>query len=383
MNQAINPLVSVLTASPTLALNSHAKKLALEGKKIYNLTAGEPNWSTPDYVSEKVAQHLHENKYTDTAGMLELREAIAAYVKEHYRCEWVEASNVVVTPGAKPALYTALLTILRPGDEAIVPAPYWVSYRQLIELCGATFVPVETTDSYGISPQAIADAITDRTKCLILNSPNNPTGAVYAKSDLEAVAEIVKDKSIYVLSDDIYMRLAYTETTPITMCRFDSERLIIVNGFSKSQALTGWRVGYVVAGDEVAGSISNLTSHVLGNTAVPSQYAAIAALEKGDHPPMLQNLLTQRKIAIEQLNSCPHIEFVEPSGAFYILIDVRKLTRSSVDWCRALLESAGVALVPGDDFGASGFVRMSFATDLDTLTEGIQAMKKFIEGSTT
>lgn len=379
MRHDFNPLVTNIQASPTLALNAQAKALAASGKPVYNLTAGEPDGPTPTYIQNAVKKRLAENKYTPVGGLPELKLAIARHSAQFYRTDWMTERNVVVVPGAKPALFGALFTLLQPGDEVIVPAPYWVSYKQLVELCGAVFVPVKTTNEHDLSVADIAAAMSPRTKLIIVNSPNNPTGAIYSKTALRELAKLVAQKHIYILSDDIYIRLAYEPVPLITTCGFDPTRLLIVNGFSKSQALTGWRIGYLLADETIITAVTNVVSHILGNTSLPAQYGALAALEHGDVPPMRDTLLTRRDLVARQLKTVPKISFVRPDGAFYFLIDIREVTSDSMTWCAELLEKTGVALVPGDDFGASGHARLSFATDEVTLQKSIQLIKRFIE----
>jgi len=375
-----NPVVSAMEPSVTLFLNAKAKELSQKGQKIYNLTAGEPDYPTPEYIQKAVAKSLDRNKYTPASGLPKLRESIAKYGRDLYKADWIKKENVVVTPGAKPALFSSLMAVLSPEEEVIVPIPAWVSYKQIIEIAGGIMVPVITTENFGLDVDEIAKKITPKTKVILLNSPNNPTGAVYSEENLKKLAELIKDKDICVLSDDIYIRLSYEKVVPITTCGFEPEKLIIVNGFSKSQALTGWRIGYVITSQKIASMIGKLNSHILGNTSLPGQYAALAALEQNDDPPMLNQLKKRRKLAIEKLAVINKVSFVKPQGAFYVFLNISQVTVDDVAWCEKILENEGVALVPGTAFGAPGFVRMSFTAPEDELIEAIKLIGKHIKG---
>lgn len=369
-----------LDESATMALNARAKQLQQSGKTIYNLTAGELASDTPEYVKTAVSQVLDRNKYTAVAGLPELREAIAAQARSIYGLDWIKAGNVTVTAGAKPALYTSLLAIIDPGDEVIVPVPAWVSYRHLIGLVGGTTVEVPLTDTFDLDTAAVIEKLTDKTKAIILNSPHNPTGAVFSKTALEALAQELKGRDITVIADDIYAKLIYTDTfTYVPACGF--EKLVIINGFSKSQALTGWRIGYCIADDDVTAAIAKLLSHTMGNASVPSQHAAIAAMERNDTPPEETTALLKRHLQLveETLDDCKPLSYVRPGGTFYVFIDLRRITQNSAEWCEQLLEETGVALVPGEAFSAPGFARLSFVTDEETLKGALGEIKKFVK----
>jgi aspartate aminotransferase len=367
--------------SVTLALNARANQMAKDGKTVYNLTAGELSSDTPDHIQEAVAKTLSQNKYTPVAGLPQLRAAIADNSREFYGLDWIKAENVVVTSGAKPALYASLLAIINPGDEVVVPVPYWVSYRQLIELVGGVMVEVDLTETYDLDVEAITRAITPKTKAIILNSPHNPTGAVFSSSALKDAAKVINARGITVISDDIYSKLVYDVSfTLVPTCGF--ERVIIINGFSKSQALTGWRIGYVISDTGVAKATTSVLSHVTGNASLPAQQAGLAASVRGDVPPAATTatLAAQRKLADDALTKIPGIGHNLPGGAFYIYLDVRAITKDSATWCERLLTEFGVALVPGEAFGTPGFARLTFAGDVDTLARGIAKLSEFVSG---
>ncbi len=371
--------MAALDESVTLALNARAKQLAAEGKTIYNLTAGELATDTPEFIQAAVAKKLIFNKYTPVAGLPELRTSIAEEAKSFYGLDWITTENVVVTGAAKPALYGSLMALLNPGDEVILPVPIWGSYNSLIELAGGTVIAVPLTDTFDLDPTAIASKISARTKAIIINSPSNPTGAVFSHTALTGLAEVLKGSSITVIADDIYTKLVYeADITLVPTCGFD--QLIIISGFSKSQALTGWRIGYCIAEKAVAAGVTSILSHITGNAALPSQYAALAAMEHHDQPPAstLATLQRQRQIVAQALDLVPQLKYHLPAGAFYFFIDIRAITSDSALWCERLLAETGVALVPGEAFSAPGFVRLTFVTDEAVLTAALEQLSKFV-----
>lgn len=365
--------------SATLALNARAKALAAEGRTIYNLTAGELSTDTPDYIQKAVAQTLELNKYTPVAGLPELRQAIARESRALYGFDWIEPKNVVVTAGAKPALYAALLALINPGDEVIVPVPAWVSYVHLIELVGGVVVSVPLTDDFDIDARAVQSKLSPRTKAILVNSPHNPTGAIFSKPALESLKGVLRGSGVTVIADDIYAKLVYDDSfTLVPTIGF--EKVVIVNGFSKSQALTGWRIGYVIATESVAQAITELLSHITGNAALPSQEAALAAMAGHDQPPAetLLMLRSQRQQVDTALKGIGTISYHLPGGAFYFFLDIREITSSSAEWCERLLMEAGVALVPGEAFLAPGFARLTFSADSSTLSKALKKITEFV-----
>lgn len=369
-----------LQESATLALNARAKKLVAEGQTVYNLTAGELATDTPGYIQAAVSQTLNSNKYTPVAGLPELREQIAAHARQFYGLDWITPANVVVTAGAKPALFASLQVLLNPGDEVIVPVPAWsVSYHPLIELAGGKVVEVPLNADYDIDPVTIAARLSPKTKAIIINSPHNPTGTIFSSAALSILAKALAGTGVTVIADDIYTKLIYREDfTLAASCGF--EQLIIINGFSKSQALTGWRIGYLIADNHVAHGVTSLLSHVTGNAAVLSQQAAMAALKQDDLPPAstMKSLKSRRQLVVDELSAIPEIKHNIPAGAFYVFLDLRGLTDDSAAWCERLLVTTGVALVPGEAFSAPGFARLTFVTDEATLQAALAQLKNFI-----
>lgn len=370
--------MSAIQESATMALNARAKQLAAEGKTIYNLTAGELAVDTPEYIRKHVAGKLHHNKYTNVAGLPELREQIAKESASFYGLDWIKSENVIVTAASKPALYASLLVLLNQGDEIILPMPAWVSHAELVKLAGGKVVPVPLSDDFDLDVVAITSKITPKTKAIILNSPHNPTGAVFSEAALKELAVALKDTSVTVISDDMYAKLVYDEAfVPVPSVGF--ERLVIINGFSKSQALTGWRIGYVIADEVMVRAMLSALGHITGNAPVTSQHAALKAMEHGNTPPteILATLRRQRQIVDDVLKDASGISYHLPGGAFYFYLDLRAIDNDSTAWCERLLDKTGVALVPGEAFGTPGFARLSFVTDEDTLRTALGLIKDF------
>lgn len=370
--------IAALQESATMALNARAKQLAAEGKTVYNLSAGELAAETPEYIREHVSAKLHHNKYTHAAGLPELRSAIAEESKDFYGLDWIKPENVVVTAASKPALYASLLALVNDGDEVIVPIPAWVSYMELVKLAGGKVVTVPLTDYFDVDAEAVLASVTPRTKAIILNSPNNPTGAVFSEQAVRRLAEGLAGSGVTVISDDMYCKLVYEDGfMPVPKAGF--ENIVIVNGFSKSQALTGWRIGYAIADKKIARAITHLLGHVTGNASVTSQHAALKVMERSNTPPaeILDTLERQRGIVDKALKDAPGISYHLPGGAFYFYLDVRAITDDSLSWCEELLDKTGVAIVPGEAFGTPGFARLSFVTDEKTLVKALELIKGF------
>jgi len=368
--------------SATLAVDARAKRMAAEGKTVYNLTAGELATDTPDYIQAAVAKKLHHNKYTPPAGLAELREAIAGSSRGFYGLDWIGPANVVVTASTKPAMYAALLALVNRGDEVILPTPAWPSHQHLIELAGGRVVEVPLSSDFDLDAEAIGARLTDKTKLILLNSPHNPTGAVFSKGALIKLAGLLKGTNVTVMSDDIYVKLVYDKDfTPAPVHGF--ENLVIINGFSKSQALTGWRIGYLIADETVAKAAAGLLSHITGNAPLPSQHAALAALERGDRPPAetLRDLRKNRQLVANSLKAIPGVKYKLPGGAFYFFLDLRAITGDTAEWCERLLKQTGVVLAPGEAFGAPGFARLTFTAAEPTLKKALSLLKGFIEAT--
>lgn len=370
--------LSGLEESATLELNARVKSMAEQGRKVYNLTAGELPCQTPKYIEETVALKLKENKYTPAVGLLKLRNLAAEETNRFYSVKHVSSANIVITPSVKPAIYMSLLALLNPGDQVIIPAPTWPSYFYQVRLAGGVPVVVNLDENFDLDVEAIAAQLNSKTKAIILSSPNNPTGTVFSAQKLSKLSAVLEPTNVCILSDDIYNKLVYTNKyKPPAFYNF--KKIIIFNGFSKSHALTGWRIGYLTAEKRVAEAIAKIQSQIIGNASLPSQYGAIAALENGNSPVMLKELMNNRKILIDKLAGSKNIRLIEPDGAFYGFLDISKITKNSKKWSSHLLEKTGVAVVPGEIFFAPGFVRLNFAVDEKILTKGLDLLLEYTD----
>lgn len=375
----LNPKNKLITESLTVKLNSLANKLLAEGKNIVNLTAGELDFPTPLFVQTEIKKKVALNKYTPTLGIPSLRSAIAKQICKDYKWK-VASTNVAVTSGSKQALFESMFAILKKGDEVIVPTPDWVTYRQQIVLNDAVPVMVPLDKKFDLDVEKIKKAISKKTKAIILNSPNNPTGSIYTTSALLKLKKILKNKPIYVIVDDIYSKLFY-DTAYKSPALFAPQKkyLILINSFSKSQALTGWRIGYAVANGRIIEAINSLQSHTTGNAPLLSQIAAQKILESGDKTDAFVKILKKRRdLADTLLSTIPNISYHVPKGAFYYFINVSRIEKNTTKFCKDLIK-AGLALVPGEAFGSSGFVRLSFSASTPKIIEGINIFKKFCE----
>lgn len=391
----ISQRISAIAESATLKVDAKAKALKAEGKNVISYAAGEPDFATPEHIVEAAVVAVRDPKnhrYTPAAGLPELKDAIVAKTKRDSGTA-VTAAQVVVTNGGKQAVYQAFAVLLDPQDEVMVPAPYWTTYPEAIKLAGGKQVDVfaGSDQGYKVTVSQLEAAYTSKTKALLLCSPSNPTGAVYTKEELQAIGEWVASKpNLWVVSDEIYQNLTYdglyahsiTELVPEL-----ADRTIMVNGVAKTYAMTGWRLGWMVAPLDAAKAAANLQSHLSSNVSNISQRAAFAALT-GDQQPvkdMLAAFDRRRKMAVEEMNKIPGVVTPTPKGAFYIYSDVSgllcrewggKQIKSSLELCDYVLDAAEVAMVPGEAFGPSGYVRLSYALGDDQLVEGIQRLQK-------
>lgn len=395
----LSAAVEKLQPSETLAAAAKARELKSRGVTVYEFTLGEPDFITPEHIrrAAKEAMDAGHTHYTAASGILELKQAVCqAYQRDHGLK--YEPNQVAVSNGAKHALHNVLAALCGPGDEVIIPAPYWVSYSALVELTGATPVIVETTPQNGfcLTGKQFADAVTPRTKLLLLNNPCNPTGAAYPVETLAELAQVAVDRDVAVLSDEIYEKLIYPGSEFRSFATLGDdvrERTIIVNGVSKAYAMTGWRIGWTIAPADLTSAINKLQSQETSNPCSVSQYAAVAALEGPQEcvAKMRAAFAQRRDYVIRRLRQLPDVTFCEPGGAFYAFFDVSRhfgrelaagvVVENATDFCSACLENAHVALVSGDAFGAPGYVRLSFATSLETLAAGFDRLESFLAGS--
>jgi aspartate aminotransferase len=381
----ISERAAQLTPSLTLSIDSKAKAMKAEGLDVCGFGAGEPDFDTPEHIKRAAIEALEAGftKYTPNAGIPELRQAIADKFAADNGLNY-RAGQIVVSNGAKHACYNAILATCQPGDEVVIPAPYWVSYPDMVRLVGAEPVIVPTSERNGwkMRPEDFENAMTPRTKMLIMNSPGNPTGSVYTREELEAIVSVAAEEDIYVLSDEIYEKLVYDDVKHVSIASLSQEAYdltITVNGFSKSYAMTGWRLGYLAAPDAVVRAVDSIQSHTSSNPSSFSQYGALAAL-KGDQQPladMREEFDMRRNYMFDRLSKISNITAVKPQGAFYILVNISQLGLTSQNFADRLLSKANVAVVPGAAFGDDRTVRFSYATSLDVIKKGLDRFQDF------
>ena len=377
--------VQELTPSLTLAIDSKAKALKAEGVDVCGFGAGEPDMDTPEHIKAAAIEALQNGftKYTPSSGTPELRQAISEKFKADNNLEY-KPSQIIVSNGAKQSCYNAIAAVCDPGDEVIIPAPYWLSYPEMVRLAGAEPVIVQTTqeNAWKITPEDFENAMTPRTKMIILNSPGNPTGSVYTRDELRALSEIAAEEDIYILSDEIYEKLTYDGAEHVSIASLTPEAYdltITVNGFSKAYAMTGWRLGYLGAPEPIARAIDSMQSHSTSNPCSFAQKGALAAL-KGDQQcvaDMREEFDIRRQYMCERVNSISGLSAVTPLGAFYVLINISSLGLKSQNFADRLLSKANVAVVPGIAFGDDRTVRLSYATSLDVIKTGLDRIEEF------
>ncbi|MCC5025856.1 MAG: pyridoxal phosphate-dependent aminotransferase [Candidatus Synoicihabitans palmerolidicus] len=377
-----------VSPSPTLAVDAKAKALKAAGEDVCGFAAGEPDFDTPAHIKEAATQALRDGKtkYAPTPGIPPLREAIAAKYSETYN-QPTKAAQVVVSPGGKFSCYLTILAVCSSGDEVIVPAPYWVSYPEMVKLAGATPKVVVATDATGfkLTPEMLEAAITPRSKLIILNSPSNPSGAVYTVEELRALTAVAMKHNLYIMSDEIYEHLLYDGVQHVSPASFSDEareRTIIVSGFAKTFAMTGWRLGTLVAPAAIAKSVAELQSQMTSNATTFAQWGALAAYtEKDKTQAALEEMLVafdrRRKLVHEGLNSIDGIDCLLSKGAFYLFPNVSSFGLKDLEFCERLLESEKVAAVHGSAFGTEGFLRISYATADETLNKGLERLARF------
>jgi aspartate aminotransferase len=381
----ISERAAQLTPSLTLSIDSKAKAMKAEGLDVCGFGAGEPDFDTPEHIKRAAIEALEAGftKYTPNAGIPELRQAIADKLVADNGLNY-RAGQVVVSNGAKHACYNAILATCQPGDEVVIPAPYWVSYPDMVRLVGAdpVIVPTSERNAWKMRPEDFENAMTPRTKMLIMNSPGNPTGSVYTREELEAIVNVAAEEDIYVLSDEIYEKLVYDDVKHVSIASLSQEAYdltITVNGFSKSYAMTGWRLGYLAAPDAVIRAVDSIQSHTSSNPSSFSQYGALAAL-KGDQQPladMREEFDMRRNYMFDRLSKISNVTAVKPQGAFYILVNISQLGLTSQNFADRLLSKANVAVVPGAAFGDDRTVRFSYATSLDVIKKGLDRFQDF------
>ena len=394
MRKNISNKLKSIQPSVTLAITAKAKSLKAQGIDIIGFGAGEPDFRTPKHIRDAAINAIENESigYTAASGMESLKKAICDKLKRDNNLEYTQ-DQIVVSNGAKHSLFNTLSAICNPGDEVIVPNPYWVSYPELVRLVDAKPVFVECPEKaeFKYTVEALEPAITDKTKAIILNTPNNPTGTAYKEEDLRAIADLAVKHNIYVISDEIYEKLLYEGThTSIASFNEDIKDLtIVVNGVAKAYAMTGWRIGYTACNKEIAKAMSNFQSHATSNPNTIAQYATIEALNGPEETlnEMIKAFKERRDFMVEKINSIENLSCLKPQGAFYVMVNISKLIgktingkviNNSIDFADYLLDDAKVAVVPGIGFGNDNYIRLSYATSLDNIKEGLDRIEKAI-----
>lgn len=383
--------VQTLSPSSTLAITAKAKELKQQGYNVIGLGAGEPDFNTPEYIIDAAKQAMDEGqtKYTPAGGVAELKNQIIEKFKNDNGIEY-SAAQITVSTGAKHALYNLFQVIVDQDDEVIVPAPYWVSYPEQIKLAGGkpVYIDGKEANNFKITPEQLEQAITERTKAVIINSPSNPTGMMYSGEELEKLGEICLKHEILIVSDEIYEKLIYTDQPHVSIASISNElkeQTVIINGVSKSHAMTGWRIGYAAGPKEIIKAMTDLASHSTSNPTSIAQYAAIEAYQNDEDPTEeLKKIFSERlDVFYELITEIPGFSCVKPEGAFYLFPNAIETARmngfSTVDeWVEALLEEEKVALVPGSGFGSPDNVRLSYALSIEDLKEAAARIKRFV-----
>ena len=378
--------VGQVTPSITLAITAKAKGMKTEGIDVCSFSAGEPDFDTPAHVRDAAIKALKEGKtkYGAAAGEPKLREAIANKLKSDNGLAY-KPENVLVTSGGKHSLYNLMMALIEPGDEVIIPAPYWLSYPEMVTLSGgwSVIVPTYADNGYKISAQQLKQAITSKTKLFVLNSPSNPTGMVYTLEEIRDLAQVIVEADIFVVSDEIYEKILYDGSQHVSIGSLGEEILsktLISNGFAKGYSMTGWRLGYLAGPLEIIKAATTIQGHSTSNVCTFAQYGAIAALEGSQDcvEEMRQAFAQRRQVMYDGINSIPGLTCARPDGAFYLFPDISKTGLRSLELCDALLESHQVAVIPGIAFGADNNIRFSYATDMTTIKKGVERLDKFV-----
>lgn len=379
--------VSQVTPSLTLAIDAKAKAMKRDGVDVCSFSAGEPDFDTPAHIVQAAIDALHQGKtrYGAAAGEQKLREAIAQKLQtDNQLC--YNAENIIVTNGGKHSLYNLMMALLDPGDEVIIPAPYWVSYPEMVKLAEGKPVIVNTTPDtgYKITPDQLRQAITPKTKLFILNSPSNPTGMVYTPDEIKAIAQVIVEQDILVVSDEIYEKLLYDGAQHFSIGAASSEvfdRTIISHGFAKAYSMTGWRVGYLAGPVDLIKAATKIQGHSTSNVCTFAQYGAIAALENAQDcvETMRLAFAERRQAMFDLINAMPGLTCVKPDGAFYMFVNIGKFGMTSLEFCDGLLTEQEVAVIPGIAFGADDHIRLSYATDMTTIERGMARLASFVK----
>ena len=396
MELKISKKASAVSPSPTLAIDSKFKQMKQQGIPVVGFGAGEPDFNTPENIKRAAVDAINNNitKYTPASGTQELKAAVCSKLKRDTGLEYTPA-NIVISNGGKHSLTNTFMCICDPGDEVILPAPYWVSYPEMIKMADAVPVIIEGSEenNFKFTSDQLRAAITPKTRAIVLNTPSNPTGMVYTKEELSEIAEIAVANNIYVVFDEIYEKLIYEghHTNIATLGDDIRDLTIIVNGLAKTYAMTGWRIGYVAANKKLAKAMGNIQSHATSNPNSIAQYAAVEALngEQSFIDDMKKTYTERRDYMVERINGIDGLSCRMPHGAFYVFMNVKevlnkehygRMINTAHELCEDILDRALVALVPSEGFGVDGYVRLSYATSMDTIKTGLDRIEKYLQG---
>ena len=385
-----------ISASLTLAITAKSKKMKADGIDVIGFGAGEPDFNTPKNIGEAAIKAIQDGKtrYTDVSGIIELKQAIIRKFKEDNKLNYIP-SQIIVSAGAKQCLANVLQAILNPGDEVIIGAPYWVSYPELVKLADGkpVFVETEELNKFKLTIKNLNKVVTSKSKAIILNSPNNPTGTVYSREELIDIADFAKTNNLIIISDEIYEKLLYGTNDHISIASLSDDaymRTIVINGLSKAYAMTGWRIGYAAGSKEIIALMSNIQSHTTSNPNSIAQYASVEALngEQGDGYNMVEQFKLRRNYMVKIINNIKNLSCIEPEGAFYVMVNIskvlnklidRRMIKDSITFSTLLLEKEKVAVIPGIAFGADNFIRLSYATSMENIKQGLDRIARFVD----
>jgi aspartate aminotransferase len=394
----ISDKISKIAPSITLSIDAKLKQMIADGIKVYGFGVGEPDFETPKYIKDAAIEAINMGltKYTPAQGTLDLRKAICAKMKRDHGLEY-NPNQVIASSGAKHSLSNCFAAILNPGDEVIVPVPYWVSYTEIIKLNDGVpmLVPTKMENNFKMTKEELVSAITSKTKAILLNTPNNPTGAIYTEKELLDIAEVAVKNNIYVVSDEIYEKLTYDGRKHISIAQLGDdikELSIVINGMSKAYAMTGWRLGYACANEKLIMAMSSVQSHAVSHPSSITQYASVAALNgpQDDVYIMVEQFAKRRTYLFERLSKIEGLQCMMPDGAFYIYVDITnymnkelcgQTIKSSLDFAQIVLEQGHVAVIPGAAFGTDNFIRFSYATSMEIIEKGIDTFEDFIKNN--
>lgn len=396
MEIKVSKKIANIAPSMTLAIDAKLKQMIADGVKVYGFGAGEPDFDTPEYISNAAIEAINKGitRYTAAQGTMDLRKAICAKLERENNLKY-NPSQIIASSGAKHSLSNTFAAILNPGDEVVVPVPYWVSYTEIIKLNDGVpvFVHTKKENNFKMTKEELLNAINSKTKAILINSPSNPTGAVYSEKELRDIAEVAVAKNLFVVSDEIYERLVYDGKKHVSIASLGEdikEQTILINGMSKAYAMTGWRLGYAAGNEKVIKAMSSVQSHAVSHPSSITQFASTAALNgpQDDVHKMVAEFEKRRNYMYDRMNSMEGLSCVKPEGAFYVYVDISSYLgkelcgtklASSLDFAQIMLEKGHVAVIPGAAFGTDNYIRLSYATSMEVIKNGLDKFESFVK----